>query len=72
MMARFSRCARRGFTFVELLVSVVIIGLCAAIAVPFFVKASRRTKLVGAAHEIQSSLMAARMRARITLNTYSA
>lgn len=52
-----------GFTFVEPLVSVVIIGLCAAIAVPFFVKASRRTKLVSAAHEIQSSLLAARMRA---------
>ena len=39
--------------------AVVIIGLAAAIAIPYFAKASRRTKLISAAHEIQASLLAA-------------
>ena len=54
---------QRGYTFVELLVSVVIIGLAAAIAIPYFGKISSRQKLISAAHEIQASLLAARMRA---------
>src|SRR6266542_1272140 len=55
--------SQSGFTMVELLVSVVIIGLAAAIAIPYFSKMSRRQKLVSAAHEIQQDLLAARMRA---------
>ena len=47
----------------ELLVAILIIGLMSAIAIPYFMKASRRTRLMSAAHEIQQSLLAARMRA---------
>jgi prepilin-type N-terminal cleavage/methylation domain-containing protein len=54
---------QRGYTLIELLVSVVIIGLAAAIAIPYFGKIANRQKLISAAHEIQSSLLAARMRA---------
>lgn len=54
---------RRGFTFVELLVVVAILGLAAAVSVPFFAKVSRRQSLLSAAREIQQSLLAARMRA---------
>jgi prepilin-type N-terminal cleavage/methylation domain-containing protein len=54
---------QRGYTFVELMVSIVIIGLAAAIAIPYFAKIANRQKLVSAAHEIQASLLAARMRA---------
>lgn len=43
--------------------SIAIIALAAAIAIPYFAKTSRRQRLVSAAHEIQASLLAARMRA---------
>jgi type II secretory pathway pseudopilin PulG len=52
-----------GFTLMETVVVVAIIGLATVVAIPYFAKTSRRQRLVGAAHEIQQSLLAARMRA---------
>ena len=47
----------------ELLVVVVILGILAAVAVPWFGKIRRRTELRSAAMEIGTTLMAARMKA---------
>lgn len=47
----------------ELLVVVVILGILAAVAVPWFAKIRRRTELRSAAMEIGTTLMAARMKA---------
>jgi len=52
-----------GFSLVELLVVVAILGLVAAAAAPWLVRMGRRTRLRAAAAEIQSTLLAARMRA---------
>jgi prepilin-type N-terminal cleavage/methylation domain-containing protein len=52
-----------GFSLVELVVVVAILGLVAAAAAPWLVRIGRRTRLRSAAAEIQSSLLAARMRA---------
>jgi prepilin-type N-terminal cleavage/methylation domain-containing protein len=59
-----------GFTLMETLVVVAIIGLATVVAIPYLARTSRRQRLVGAAHEIQQSLLAARMRAvRANQNT---
>ena len=47
----------------ELLVVVVIVGLLAAVSVPWFAKIRRRTELRSAAMEIGTTLLAARMKA---------
>lgn len=52
-----------GFTLLETLVVLAIISLATVAAIPYLVKSGRRQRLVGAAHEIQQSLLAARMRA---------
>lgn len=57
----FSR--EKGFTLIEALVVMVIIALVAAVTIPSFVRLARRQKVVAAAHEIQQTLLAARMRA---------
>ncbi len=52
-----------GYTYIEVFVVVAIFGLMAAIAAPYFVKISRHYRLLGQVHEIQSTLLAARMQA---------
>ncbi|MGH9399086.1 MAG: pilus assembly FimT family protein, partial [Thermoanaerobaculia bacterium] len=57
-------------TLMETIIVVAIIGMAALVTIPYFAKLSRRQKLVSAAHEIQQSLLAARMRAvRANQNT---
>jgi prepilin-type N-terminal cleavage/methylation domain-containing protein len=52
-----------GYSFIELLVVVAIFGLMVAVATPYFLKISRHYRLLGQVHEIQSTLLAARMQA---------
>jgi prepilin-type N-terminal cleavage/methylation domain-containing protein len=62
--------ASAGFTLAEIIVVVAIVGMAALVAIPYFATLSRRQRLVAAAHEIQQSLLAARMRAvRANQNT---
>jgi prepilin-type N-terminal cleavage/methylation domain-containing protein len=57
----FSR--QKGFSLLEAMVVMVIIALAAAVSIPALFRISRRQKVVAAAHEIQQTLLAARMRA---------
>ncbi|MFN2386622.1 MAG: GspH/FimT family pseudopilin [Thermoanaerobaculia bacterium] len=52
-----------GFTFVEMLIVLSLVALMSLIAVPWFVKIAQRNQMKSAAREIQTSLLAARMRA---------
>jgi prepilin-type N-terminal cleavage/methylation domain-containing protein len=52
-----------GFSLVELLAVVAVIAICAVIAAPWLSKMGRRNALGSAASEIQTTLLAARMRA---------
>ncbi len=57
------RLPPEGFSLVELLVVVAILGLVAAAMAPSLLQMMRRNRLRSAAAEIQSTLLAARMRA---------
>jgi prepilin-type N-terminal cleavage/methylation domain-containing protein len=53
----------RGFTMLELLIVLAIMGILAAVGIPWFMKLMQRQALKSAAHEIQTTLAAARMTA---------
>ncbi|MEO8430170.1 MAG: GspH/FimT family pseudopilin [Acidobacteriota bacterium] len=55
--------SQRGFTLLEMLVVLTLVGILTAIAIPYLGKMSRRNQIRSAASEIQSTLLAARMRA---------
>ncbi len=60
----------RGFSILETLIVIAILGVIAVLSIPFLAKVGRRQRLIAASHEIQQSLLAARMRAvRANQNT---
>ncbi len=63
MNARNTSRSIRGFTLIEMIIVIALIGLMAAIAIPYFKKINERTQLRSDAFQIQSTLMAARMNA---------
>ena len=54
---------RDGFSLVEVLIVMALIALAAVVVGPWFVKLSQRNQIKSAAREIQSTLLAARMKA---------
>ena len=60
-----SRSTRRnqGFSLIELVVVMGIMAALALVAIPWFLKISQRAALKSAAREIQTTLLAARMKA---------
>ncbi|MDY0188167.1 MAG: GspH/FimT family pseudopilin [Syntrophus sp. (in: bacteria)] len=57
----------RGFTLIELMVVIAIMAIMAAIAAPNFKSFMAQRRLNGAARQVMSDLMAARMKA-VTIN----
>ena len=65
-MTRFKKTAR-GFTLIELIVVIALIAILTAIAVPSYQTFMVRSRLKGAARQVMSDLMNARMMA-VSLN----
>ena len=63
MVQSTSLLRSRGFTMLELLIVLAIMGILAAFGIPWFMKLMQRQALKSAAHEIQTTLAAARMTA---------
>jgi prepilin-type N-terminal cleavage/methylation domain-containing protein len=58
-----SRRSDRGFSFVELLVVMAILAAVSLVGIPWFLKISQRNALKSAAREVQTTLLAARIKA---------
>lgn len=63
MVPSTSLLRTRGFTMLELLIVLAIMGILAAVGIPWFMKVMQRQRLKAAVHEIQTTLAAARMTA---------
>lgn len=61
---RFHQRRHNGFTLVELVLVILIVGVIAAIAMPRFAQASARQQLEAAARRVEADLNQARIRAR--------
>ncbi len=58
-----SSSASKGFSAVEMLLVIVVLGIMVAITIPFFGKIRRRSELTSAAMQVSTTLLAARMKA---------
>lgn len=56
-------CRQRGFSLVELMITVVVLGIAMAIAIPSFRAMTNRNRLVSATNEVVTALQLARMEA---------
>ncbi|HTO89442.1 MAG TPA: GspH/FimT family pseudopilin [Thermoanaerobaculia bacterium] len=54
---------RRGFSLVELVIVVALIAMMSLLAAPWFIKLNQRNQIKSAARELQTTLLAARMKA---------
>jgi prepilin-type N-terminal cleavage/methylation domain-containing protein len=69
--ARRPRPHRRAFSLVELVITLVLIGTLAALAVPRFANASANRRLESAAHRVIADGRYAQARARATSDDYT-
>lgn len=63
MRRRLERRGQKGVTFLELIVTIAIIGILAAIAVPYYGDYISRQRLIGASEAVYAQLQAAKRNA---------